>query len=274
MTWSHNNLPINEPALDPNTLLPTGLPILPKQDQSTFQAQLAKTTAEGGRVYVGTEIDYNNTVGYTAPLNPFFNSSWTSDVTVGFNQPLLQGAGAQYNRIAGPYNPFLGIGSRQFNGVMLARINTDITLADFEANVRNLVFDVENAYWELYFGYRNLESSKVALTSSLKTWQRVKVLGDAGLPGGAAKDEDAGPRTVLRLQVAASGSQVQPVHRRKPSAIHHGAFGQRRADDPPLGRADFRQGHVLLERGSRRGARVERRICADRSGGSSSRNWN
>ena len=30
-------------------------------------------------------------------------------------------------------------------------INTDIALADFEASVRNLVSDVEIAYWELYF---------------------------------------------------------------------------------------------------------------------------
>ncbi|MCE9551960.1 MAG: TolC family protein, partial [Planctomycetes bacterium] len=91
--------------------------------------------------------------------------------------------------IAGPYNPLQGIGSKPFDGVVLARINQDITLADFEAGVRNMVFDVENTYWELYFAYRNLETSKVAMQSALKTWQRVKTLGEAGLAGGSAKDE-------------------------------------------------------------------------------------
>ena len=44
-------------------------------------------------------------------------------------------------------------------GVVLARLNTDIALADFEASVRNLVSDVEVAYWELYFAYRNLDAA-------------------------------------------------------------------------------------------------------------------
>ena len=44
------------------------------------------------------------------------------------------------------------------NGVIIARINTDIALADFEAGVRNLVSDVERAYWELYLAYRELDA--------------------------------------------------------------------------------------------------------------------
>ena len=56
-----------------------------------------------------------------------------------WRQPLLQGAGVQFNRIAGP-----GATPGNYNGVMLARINTDIALADFEAGVRNLVNDVED----------------------------------------------------------------------------------------------------------------------------------
>ena len=34
----------------------------------------------------------------------------------------------------------------------------DIALVDFEIGVRNLVSDVENAYWELYFAYRDLDA--------------------------------------------------------------------------------------------------------------------
>ncbi len=64
-----------------------------------------------------------------------------------WRQPLLQGAGTFYNRIAGPYDPFTGTGTVQFDGVVLARIRTDISLADFEAGVRNLVNEVENGYW-------------------------------------------------------------------------------------------------------------------------------
>ncbi len=44
---------------------------------------------------------------------------------------------------------------------MIARIRVDETLADFEGGVRYLVHDVEDAYWELYFSYRDLEARKM-----------------------------------------------------------------------------------------------------------------
>ena len=53
-------------------------------------------------------------------------------------QPLLQGYGVEYNRIAGP-----GAIPGFNQGVLIARVNTDIALATFEAGVRNLVSDVE-----------------------------------------------------------------------------------------------------------------------------------
>lgn len=187
LLWTNGDRPLN--IIDRNAQgQPTGNPVLQKQDLGSFQAQISKVTAEGSRFFVRNATDYNQTIG--APFAPFFLPSyWTTNMEVGFSQPLLQGAGAQFNRIAGPYNPLQGIGSKPFDGVVLARINQDITLADFEAGVRNMVFDVENTYWELYFAYRNLETSKVAMQSALKTWQRVKTLGEAGLAGGSAKDE-------------------------------------------------------------------------------------
>ena len=51
--------------------------------------------------------------------------------------------------------------------VVLARINEDIALHQFEANVRNLLRDVEHAYWDLYMGYRAVEAA------SGSRWQRI-----------------------------------------------------------------------------------------------------
>jgi beta-lactamase regulating signal transducer with metallopeptidase domain len=64
--------------------------------------------------------------------------------------------------------------------VIIARANTDISLAVFEKAVRNLVSDVGVAYWELYFAYRNLESAVQGRDRALRTWQKVKALGPAG----------------------------------------------------------------------------------------------
>ena len=93
----------------------------------------------------------------------------------------MQGAGTLYNRIAGPFDPLRGIGTYlQYDGVIIARIRTDIRLADFEAGVRNFVSDVENAYWELYFAYRNLEATKSGRDAALQTWRKVRAKYDAG----------------------------------------------------------------------------------------------
>ena len=72
---------------------------------------------------------------------------------------------------------------------MLARINVDISLADFEGGVRNLVSDVENAYWELYFAYRALEANKTGRDSALQTWQKIHALFMVGARGGEAEKE-------------------------------------------------------------------------------------
>jgi hypothetical protein len=40
----------------------------------------------------------------------------------------------------------------------LARVRTDISLVDLERNVREYVSDIENAYWDLYFAYRDLQA--------------------------------------------------------------------------------------------------------------------
>ena len=90
-------------------------------------------------------------------------------------QPLLRGAGVQFNRIAGP-----GAQPGLYNGVMLARINTDIALADFEASVRNLVADVESAYWELYLRLSLLDAAFAGRDSALLTWRRMYALSEPG----------------------------------------------------------------------------------------------
>jgi len=161
-----------------------------QQDTSTFNTQLTKVTAQGGQFTMRNNViyDFNN--------NPTrqIAKDWNINYEASFNQPLLAGFGTEFNRIAGPYNPFTNIpgGAQQspaFDGVMLARINVDISLADFEGGVRNLVSDTENAYWELAFAWRNLETSNTALNSARQTWKKIHLLYVVGTKGGEAKEE-------------------------------------------------------------------------------------
>ena len=134
------------------------------QDTATNITSLSKRSATGATFQLNHQLvfDRNNT-----PANRFANNaSYDSFLTAEFRQPLLRGAGAIFNRIAGPNNP-IGVN----NGVLIARANTDITLAEFELGIRNLVSDIENTYWDLYFAYRDLAAKIKARNGAYKLWK-------------------------------------------------------------------------------------------------------
>ena len=117
------------------------------------------------------------------PSDPPFSSTTPGQYSTVFEaeirQPLLQGAGIRFNRIAGP-NATPG----SYNGVLIARIRSDVALADFEAAVRDLLRDVETAYWQLYFAYRTLDASTAAFEASLASWRIVQDQLEAGTADG------------------------------------------------------------------------------------------
>ncbi len=119
-----------------------------RQDLSNSQVGLNKRSASGGLFSVrnATVYDRNN-----QQTNRFGVYSWENYLEAQVRQPLMQGAGSEFNRIAGP-----GSAPGQFNGVLLARVRTDANLVEFEKSVRDYLADVENAYWDLYYAYRDL----------------------------------------------------------------------------------------------------------------------
>jgi len=142
-----------------------GVPFFPpasRSDVGTFSAEIRKTAATGGT----WSIRHNVLYSAQKDLPRTFPSDWATNVEAEFRQPLLQGAGVQFNRIAGP-----GAIPGFNNGVVLARLRTDQSLADFESAVRELVFDVERAYWELYYAYRSLDAAVAGRDAVLVSWQ-------------------------------------------------------------------------------------------------------
>ena len=69
----------------------------------TFQAQLSKVTATGGQFALTHNVGYDMTDSDTAqPRQYAYPSDWNVNLVAELRQPLLQGAGVQFNRIAGP----------------------------------------------------------------------------------------------------------------------------------------------------------------------------
>ena len=158
---------------------------------------------------------------------------------------------------------------------MIARIRTDQTLADFEGGVRNLVRDVEEAYWELYFAYRDLEARKMGRDSAQETWKRTAALVPHRLARRQRRPRSPGPIAILPVPRAGRAGADRSVPRRKRAcgtswACRCPTAGLiRPSDEPTTARVAFDWAGIHT-RGADRGAWRS----AGRSGKSSGANWN
>ena len=182
LTWERQNRPQNVGGI--------GTAIFQQQilgDVGTWTTGISKVSATGGTFGIQNQTLYDNN---NSPIRQDgVPSTFTTNYDFTFNQPLLQGAGLTYNRIAGP-DPFNNINGRpNFRGVLIARVLADVSLADFEIGVRNMVSDTEQSYWELYFAYRNLEARKAGRDSALEAWRKVHALYVEQSRGGEADKE-------------------------------------------------------------------------------------
>jgi len=148
-----------------------GVPAL-TTETAAFRTDLQKTTAAGTQFTLRNQIDYNRN---NSPVNQFGSVyDWLNVVEV--RQPLWRGAGTAVNRIAGP-NAAPGV----YNGVLISRVRSDISLADFERSVRDLIRDVERNYWELYFAYHDLNTRLEARDAAREVWENRKLRFENGI---------------------------------------------------------------------------------------------
>jgi outer membrane protein TolC len=258
----------NDKALN-NVFFGGGTRLL-RQDAMVIQAQLTK------RAMTGTEFTLRDYIDYDANNSPGnqFPHAYQNNIEMEFRHPLLRGGGIDFNQLAGPSNT-PGV----INGVIIARINTDIILGEFEISVRDLVSDVENAYWDLYYGYRDLDAKIMARDSALETWRRIRALYENGRRGGEAEKEAQAREQYFRYQAevenALSGRLLNGTHTNNGSQggtfqSNHGVYvAERRlrmllgipindgrlirpADEPSLARVEFDWEETLVEALDRR----------------------
>ncbi len=122
-----------------------------QQQYDDYQTEISKRSATGA--YMALR-GVTNSDGNNAPANNFY-TSWTSWVEGELRQPLLQGAGLEFNRIAGP-----GASPGIYNGILVARVGSDMSDAEFQMALTDYISNVENAYWDLYLAYREYAALK------------------------------------------------------------------------------------------------------------------
>ncbi len=172
------------------------------EDTANFSAGVQKRLANGAQIGVINTWDYsaNNA---SARLFP---SVYTGILRAEYRQPLLAGGGVDFTRIAGPVSTNIqGVTGVQ-QGVIIARINNDIAVADFEQSIHDFVRDVETLYWQLSLAYRALDIEERLLAETAQAWTIVENRSQAEGPGGGsvenAEARDLCFETEARLLIA------------------------------------------------------------------------
>ncbi len=149
-----------------------------QQDLHDYVFQTSKRTATGAQLALRSVTDYdaNNATGNLVP------SAWQSQFQAEIRQPLLQGGGLTFNRIAGAA-ALPGV----YNGVLIAKTNNDMSVAEFRRNTRNYISNVTNAYWDLAFAYRDADARAEALERSRLTWRGYDAQKTSNRRGGSAE---------------------------------------------------------------------------------------
>ncbi len=140
-----------------------------QSDSIRNHIQVSKRSSTGGEFFIRTNADYqqSNQTGRNLP------SDWQANIEMEARHHILRGAGTQINRAK----------------VVIGRLNTDVSLVEFEKDTCTLVGEVERAYGDLINEYHKLESRKAARDSALVSWKKVKTKEIVGVPGGEAEKE-------------------------------------------------------------------------------------
>lgn len=161
---------------------------------TTQQSAISKRFATGGVATLRQQIIYDRT---ETPLNLTLRelpSVWTAVLEAQVQHPLMRNRGTLINRIP----------------VVLASLNEDVAIADFEIQVRNLVRDVEVAYWDLYVAYRAVSTAIIARNSSQATFRFAKLQfeGGTGAITEVAQAQEQYYNFRASLEAALAGSNV------------------------------------------------------------------
>ncbi len=132
----------------------------------------------------------------------------------------MLGGGADFNRIAGP-----GATPGVYNGVLIAQVNSDISVIEFEQGIRDLVSDVETAYWELQFAYRAYDAIVEARDQALETWRQIETWRKSGLRGGTPQREARAREQYYRFEAELENLLAGQVQERTRATTFRGLGG-------------------------------------------------
>jgi outer membrane protein TolC len=158
-----------------------------------YSGGLRKRTLTGGQFEVSQRIGYenSNSIYFVPPYQG------TARMTIGFTQPLLNGAGKQYNQSL----------------IVIAQVETAAAREQMSRQLQTLLVDVHRAYWELYLQRavllqkRRLYDEAVAIHNELDARREVDVLGSQLVRAKAAVASREA--AIIRFEAAVRNSEAR-----------------------------------------------------------------
>ncbi len=134
-----------------------------QEHSGQWVTRLEKSFAHSGSFAVESNWAYSRN-----NQSRLFDSAYNAFMQAEYRQPLLAAAGTEFTRIAGPAAQNLRGVSGVSQGVLISRINSDISLLDFEQSVQSMVRDVENLYWDPYLALHLYQSEVMTFRDIVK----------------------------------------------------------------------------------------------------------
>lgn len=201
----------------------------------TFSSSLSKSFASGGSVALSHDVNY--TVDAVTAASSGISPNYGGSLGLQVRQPLLAGSGTAYTRIAGPSNPAFGGITGVSQGVVIARINEDVSIADFQIAVRNAIRDIESSYWDLYQAYRVFDTAVIAHESAYQTWREAQDRLEVGIlkPADGLQAEDRLYQTKAEVETSLNRLYIAESELRRLSGMPmNDGTVLRPADEPAL----------------------------------------
>ncbi|MBI1347009.1 TolC family protein [bacterium] len=145
------------------------------QDNGAFTSRVDQPLLTGGTFSVFHNWNYLQ----SNQPQLLFDSAYTGNLGAEFRQPLLAGAGVGYTEIAGPIANRSSVQNGVAQGIRIAQINERIASVDLELNIRNLVLEVGEVYWQLFQAFREHEANAEVRDASYSVWQQLQANEDA-----------------------------------------------------------------------------------------------
>jgi len=195
-----------------NNLFMEGLPpgSVLNDDSTNFLLRVDKQVAWGGQFAIDHTIDYSDN---NSPARQY-PSQYTGGMNFSYSQPLWAGAGTEFTQIAGPA-AFLDTRIMSVNqGILIAKIDGELSRLDFEESLNGLVKDVTDVYWDLAQARSELHMEEDSLKRLRELWERQQTELQAGRTSQADEASAAEAVFAAEARVEQAWAQVNSAELR------------------------------------------------------------